>query len=1082
LDPVRKGRTRSLTAGIVRITIVITVLMVVAAFGVTFFGTYRAATSNARSRQVDYLRLVTSDMNTRFATTSSTVRRAARVASRMNVGDVGGRFLASQYVIASEQVGRFLLLNEAGGVVASYPGWTGPVPDAVLQAAARLDVGEGTFGWDRSAAGETPVIWAIQHFELKDGSSRVLAARVRTGFMKSLVTQVSSNDAKRSAAVTQNRSVLVTSSAGPVLNAPSSEYGHASPALPGALRVDSLADGPMRGFWAPIRALTDLGWRVILAEAESETFDAAMRSTVPTAIVLAFGGLLGVFMAWLVSIRLVRPIRQLTGASLKAASGAYVAPLETDREDEVGRLAEAFNEVAVRLNALHDVSLLLSGAARTDQVLDAIVEATSHLAGPGPTAVYLADDSGRLTLARSTVGLDAPHGPLILKRTGRFHTAWKDAVVTRLAASELPGRWAVDERQTRVLAAPLTAGSERVGVIVVIRHGLLEFSDAEVEMLTVFAPQAAIAVSKSELFAREIESRRAAEVLRDVAAELVRPGTMGDALPAVRNRIIRGLSAREVIFAFEDRRTLGLPDSQDPALEALVLAGAAAAVRPGFVSTVVERSEHPETDSLLDRFEAGSLLLGRVAPESAYGAVILVAGEARQFSDGQIRLLDGIAKTMTIALDNAYSSQRSLSRAANLEKVFRISQAVGSSLRIKVVLNRVLDVVQMIFSADAVSLMTYEPERQLLTTSMARGSVSSKILHLTVAPDEDVPGQVFLGRQPVLFTDVSANSLPLAVAASEIGLHSLMAVPLLARGDSIGVLNVFARDAAAFDDEDMELLQTFASQAALAIDTARMYEREHDVADVLQRSVLPEKPAAFAEIETATVYEPAGSDVEIGGDYYDLFRAPDGSVVIAVADVCGKGVLAATKTSMIKYSVRALVAAGLGPADCLVEINKMVVAGEDTSDILTVWIGFLDTTRGLLRWANGGHPPGLLLRGDGRDIERLATTGPLLGASGGAKFEESRIAVRGGDTILLYTDGVTEARSGNKFFGEGRVRRALRYGGTPDSVSKNLLAAVRRFTAGEPRDDMAIVAVRIRSASGTETDAGHADGRTRERE
>ena len=86
------------------------------------------------------------------------------------------------------------------------------------------------------------------------------------------------------------------------------------------------------------------------------------------------------------------------------------------------------------------------------------------------------------------------------------------------------------------------------------------------------------------------------------------------------------------------------------------------------------------------------------------------------------------------------------------------------------------------------------------------------------------------------------------------------------------------------------------------------------------------------------------------------------------------------------------------------------------------------------------------------------------------------------DTILLYTDGVTEARSGNKFFGEGRVRRALRYGGAPDVVTRNLLAAVERFTAGDQRDDVAIVAVRIRSAGRTEGDADRTGERAYERE
>ena len=169
-----------------------------------------------------------------------------------------------------------------------------------------------------------------------------------------------------------------------------------------------------------------------------------------------------------------------------------------------------------------------------------------------------------------------------------------------------------------------------------------------------------------------------------------------------------------------------------------------------------------------------------------------------------------------------------------------------------------------------------------------------------------------------------------------------------------------------------------------------MYSREHDVASILQASILPGDLPEFAEIEAASVYEPAGADVEIGGDYYDLFRAPDESIWFAIADVCGKGVVAATKTSMIKYSVRSLVAAGLGPANVLGEVNRMVVATGETSDIVTLWVGRYDPSAGELSWSSGGHPPAALLRPGAGEVEWLSPTGPLLGAL-------ADVVIRGGE-------------------------------------------------------------------------------------
>ena len=144
------------------------------------------------------------------------------------------------------------------------------------------------------------------------------------------------------------------------------------------------------------------------------------------------------------------------------------------------------------------------------------------------------------------------------------------------------------------------------------------------------------------------------------------------------------------------------------------------------------------------------------------------------------------------------------------------------------------------------------------------------------------------------------------------------------------------------------------------------------------------------------------------------------------------------------------------------EVNAMVAAQESPSDIFSVWVGFLDPQAGRLVWANGGHPPCLLRRDDTGEILRLGTTGPILGATATMKFEEESIAVKPGDMALLYTDGVTEARSGNKFFGEGRVRRALKRGGGPRDVVERLLEALEGYAPGELRDDVAIVAVRLK--------------------
>jgi serine phosphatase RsbU (regulator of sigma subunit) len=242
------------------------------------------------------------------------------------------------------------------------------------------------------------------------------------------------------------------------------------------------------------------------------------------------------------------------------------------------------------------------------------------------------------------------------------------------------------------------------------------------------------------------------------------------------------------------------------------------------------------------------------------------------------------------------------------------------------------------------------------------------------------------------------------------------------------------------------------------------------VATVLQDSLLPETLPAFPEIETSTVYQAAGEEGEIGGDYYDVFRGSGGDLMAAIGDVCGKGIIAATKTSMIKYTIRGLAAAGLNPDSILAEVNRMVAESGAPSDIVTLMVVRFDLENGRLLYANGGHPPGVLFSEDTRELVRLEPTGPLLGAVPHAEYGLGNIPVRLHDLLLLYTDGVTETRRDGKFFGEGRVRRAVRYGGSPQATTDRLKASLTRFAPGALRDDAAILAIKLKSLDGGRAD------------
>jgi serine phosphatase RsbU (regulator of sigma subunit) len=632
-----------------------------------------------------------------------------------------------------------------------------------------------------------------------------------------------------------------------------------------------------------------------------------------------------------------------------------------------------------------------------------------------------------------------------------------------MVAMQLPG---LSDSERVVLTAPLISGHEALGVVVAVRDTHRPISEAEIEMVRTFSAQAAVAVHNSRLFEAETESLRIAEALRSVAERLVRPDGIGAAIKDVEMVVAGLFGGVSASFVIMDRAALGLPPAQDRVLERSLVSLSTAALGPDGVRPVLVRSgEYEDADAEMRRLSASALLIAPVAIESGHGAMLIVGLVHDRLHDSDLDLADAVANEVSLALDNAFLYERAVARAANLETVFRISQAVGSSLQVNVVLNRVLDVVQKILSADAVALMTYDTRKRSITTAMARGAIPPDFVSFEIQPGEDVPGYVFSTGEPAAFRDLHETMGGIAGNAAEHGLHSLLGVPLLARGRSIGVLMVFSVESGAFSDEDMSVLQTFASQAALALDTARLYSHEHDVASILQQSILPDALPQFAEIEAASVYQPAGADAEIGGDYYDVFRAPDNAIWFAIADVCGKGVIAATKTSMIKYTVRALAAAGYAPGKLMAEVNRVVSDTGEASDIVTLWVGRYDTETQMMTWSNGGHPPGMISHASGL-IERTNPTGPLLGAVTEFEYGEQSVKLEANDLLLLYTDGVTEARSGKDFFGEDRVQDTVAAGGSADEIVRRLLTLVRRWVHGELRDDVAILAIAVRPTEG----------------
>jgi serine phosphatase RsbU (regulator of sigma subunit)/anti-sigma regulatory factor (Ser/Thr protein kinase) len=262
----------------------------------------------------------------------------------------------------------------------------------------------------------------------------------------------------------------------------------------------------------------------------------------------------------------------------------------------------------------------------------------------------------------------------------------------------------------------------------------------------------------------------------------------------------------------------------------------------------------------------------------------------------------------------------------------------------------------------------------------------------------------------------------------------------------------------AFLHDEIDLAQVVAERVAVALERARLYEREHAVSTALQRSLLPAELPAVPGAHLAVRYLPAGWGLEAGGDWYDAVQRPDGTFVFVVGDVVGRGVPAAAMMGRLHHALHAYLAEGHGPAAALERLDALVEqSGPGT--LATVACACYDPATGALEHASAGHPPPLVAA-PGRAPEFLEhPLGLPIGVMPDASFEQRRVVLAPGTIVLLFTDGLVEDRE--LPIGEGLEQ--LRAGVTPDpDLERWIEGTVERMTAGRTvDDDVAALAVQV---------------------
>ena len=297
--------------------------------------------------------------------------------------------------------------------------------------------------------------------------------------------------------------------------------------------------------------------------------------------------------------------------------------------------------------------------------------------------------------------------------------------------------------------------------------------------------------------------------------------------------------------------------------------------------------------------------------------------------------------------------------------------------------------------------------------------------------------------------------------------RSLMSVPLLARGRTLGAMTlVSSRPDRRYDDEDLLLAENLAYRCALAVDNARLYRDRSEIARTLQRSLLPPHLPEIPGVELGAEYLPAGEANEVGGDFYDVINTVEDGWICAIGDVRGKGAEAAAVTALARYTIRAVTMSNDLPSAILSGLNEAMVRQLPEDRFCTAACARLeplDDDPGVgVDVSRAGHPPPLVVRADGT-VEEISCPGRALGVFPDAELGDTHMRLMPGETMVFYTDGVTEARSPDgSFFGEERLRRfvAVHADEHAADLAAELKSAVLKFQEGYARDDLALLVIR----------------------
>jgi serine phosphatase RsbU (regulator of sigma subunit) len=739
-------------------------------------------------------------------------------------------------------------------------------------------------------------------------------------------------------------------------------------------------------------------------------------------------------------------VSSLGRPALELAGEALAAPLqEEDAAAEVVRVAAGVTRAsAAVLWESRDGGLAPAASWGLDAAADlgaarAVAERT--LAEPGPVSVNAAG-LPRSCAVSTTLSLGRP--PLGVLQL--FHQTGEEPEAEQLTRLATFGVRAAHALRTGERARQLALELER--------------TQALLEVIV----QATAELSVSHTLETAIE--RVAELLSvEQVAVYLRSAADGE-LEEAASRFLVGPHARVAdrlldlaLGPARERAVLEVTDIvRDPRLAVIAAAAREAGISSALAVPLTARGE---VVGLLAAYPEGRPAAGEheTALLAALAGQLAVAVQNAQLHERATRL--GEEREAALAAERA--------AARRLRALYEVSRSFAQSLRLDETLEALARTVVEVLDIDAAVVRMPDERREQLMP---------RAVHVRDAPFAD-PVRTILAR-PVPFGQRNVQRLFRERRAFRLGpgrfrgeqfLPALgpflekgwtaAVVPVALPTEVVASLGVFSfRPGNPLSQETVEAATALAGQAALAIDNARLYQQQKQFADTMQRSLLPRSRPVIGGLEVGEVYEPSAR-MDVGGDVYDFLPLEDGRLAVVLGDVTGHGVDATADMAMAKYVFRSLAREHPEPADFLASANDVICGEIGPGKFISMSYVVVDGGSGVVAAASAGHPaPRIVLPGG--STRPLDAHGLVLGIDGGEEYAESHADLPQGASLVLYTDGVVEARRDGELYGDDRLDAVLaeRHELPAHALAAAVAEDAREFAGGDLSDDLAVVVIR----------------------